>query len=504
MLFLTSVTAFTFNMMTVSADRDDNYADEYQDKEPNYSFPIAHKKKNTGFILMVSPPDVTITPGNKAEYKIRVEYLGTPGHDGSMTYLTVRGVPIDAVGIFTPSMGIPTYDSKLTIVTHPDIEQGLYQLSIVAVNKKSVGKTEVALMVEGEADTNTITTTTSTISTTSVTTTTSTTTSDGGEEDGLNIAFSTDKLSYSVGESVLIEGIVTDPSQNAVPDAFVSIQVDDPLGSISHISQTSTDPQGFFNDTFTLPPDTVNGTYKAFVTATYQGLDGIAHSSFVVGESMTPAISIQSVNITATGETIEPGEEVLVSVHVLNPGSPLENGMIWLEVDDTNNVPVYITMISTTISDTITVEFHVILDDDAISGVYTANAYVSNGYISDGGVFLDKEQTIFYVESASEGPTDSFPSVSIVDPVEGQTVNETYRVLVNATDDNEVTLVEVSINGTSWINITANVDGGLYYYDWDTAGLTGGSYTVDARASDNATQTTNALQRTIEVEETGL
>jgi N-acetylmuramoyl-L-alanine amidase/PKD repeat protein len=87
---------------------------------------------------------------------------------------------------------------------------------------------------------------------------------------------------------------------------------------------------------------------------------------------------------------------------------------------------------------------------------------------------------------------DSPPSVRISDPIEGQTVSGVYRVLVEASDDNALTKVELSIDGGAFSDITANLDGTHYYYDWDTTAYADGSHTLQARATDDAAQSTDS------------
>lgn len=98
------------------------------------------------------------------------------------------------------------------------------------------------------------------------------------------------------------------------------------------------------------------------------------------------------------------------------------------------------------------------------------------------------------------GPTDNPPTCTIMDPVDGQTISGVYRVKVDATDDNEVSMVELLIDSGSWIDITANFDGTYYFYDWDTIEVPDDSHTLDARATDNASQTTSASQVTVTVD----
>ena len=95
---------------------------------------------------------------------------------------------------------------------------------------------------------------------------------------------------------------------------------------------------------------------------------------------------------------------------------------------------------------------------------------------------------------------DNPPTCSIVDPGDGQTLIDVYRVKIDAIDDQQVSTVELSIDSGSWINITANFDGTYYYYDWDTTTVPDGSHTLDARATDNAFQTTYASQVSVTVD----
>lgn len=97
-------------------------------------------------------------------------------------------------------------------------------------------------------------------------------------------------------------------------------------------------------------------------------------------------------------------------------------------------------------------------------------------------------------------PPDNPPTCSIVDPVDGQAISGVYRVKVDATDDNQVSMVELSIDSGSWIDITGNFDGVYYFYDWDTTTVADGLHTLDARATDNASQITYASQVTVTVD----
>ncbi|MEM4245980.1 MAG: MG2 domain-containing protein [Candidatus Bathyarchaeia archaeon] len=428
-------------LLTANAKPDRGYLDDYDDGHKSF-------KKQTGVLIYAEPSDIAINPGGKAKYHVRVESLpppvGLPETAVGVVYLTVSGIPPHAVGVFSPSMGLPTFESDLTVVTDGGVIPGIYKLKIAAFSLKRglFAFAEVALVIQGGA---VMVATTATYTGTVTTVTETSTTSSTPPTEGLNIVFSTDKTIYNKGEAVIIAGAITGSSQNAVTGAEVSVQVDNPLGSTYHVAHTTTTLQGFFNDTFTLSEDAVNGTYTVFVSAAYQGSSGSAQASFVVGSSNTPSISILNLEVKASGNqaAITPGVEVLAKVEVLNQGASLEGGMVWLEVDDPGNAPFYITMLTTNINsgETITVEFHILLGENVKTGLYTANAYVSNGYISQGGVFMDKESRAFIVESSSTVTTTTTTAQ------ETETASSTTTTVIETTT--ETTMIEMNSTATS-------------------------------------------------------
>jgi hypothetical protein len=82
-------------------------------------------------------------------------------------------------------------------------------------------------------------------------------------------------------------------------------------------------------------------------------------------------------------------------------------------------------------------------------------------------------------------PTDSPPSVTLTDPIDGSTVSGTVTVTANASDDNGVTGVEFFVDGTSIGSDTT----APYSASWSTSGYSDGSHTVSATASDAISQT---------------
>jgi serine protease AprX len=103
------------------------------------------------------------------------------------------------------------------------------------------------------------------------------------------------------------------------------------------------------------------------------------------------------------------------------------------------------------------------------------------------------------------GGGDIAPSASIASPTGGSiSGNVTIEVDASDTEDAAGTLnVEVQIDGGTWQSATYNGGSGLYEWVWDTAMATDGSHTIDARATDSATNTTNAGQVTVTVNNGG-
>jgi len=127
-------------------------------------------------------------------------------------------------------------------------------------------------------------------------------------------------------------------------------------------------------------------------------------------------------------------------------------------------------------------------------GIYYANADITGDGIVD---ISDAIVLLMYV-----GYIDKPPTCSIVDPVDEQTLSGVYTVKVRATDDTQISKVELSIDGGSWIDITSNFDGTYYRYDWDTTRVSDGSHTLRARAKDSFGQTTYSSKVTVTVDNT--
>ena len=94
------------------------------------------------------------------------------------------------------------------------------------------------------------------------------------------------------------------------------------------------------------------------------------------------------------------------------------------------------------------------------------------------------------------GPTDALPTVSITSPLDGATVSGNVPITADASDDVGVTQVEFFVDGAS-IGVDTIAP---YAVSWDSTTLTDGSHTMDASATDSASNTNDADQVTVAVD----
>ncbi len=476
----------------------------------------------SGMIIEIEDPVLVIEAGDKAKTTVTVtapenynsEAAAAMHHDDNdddekgrrfingyyQIYLTIRGLPEGAVGVFMPSMGFATFESDLIIVTASSTDPGVYILRVSAnAHKHGIKETTtMALVIEAAA---------------SKTDDEEKSDTDIPETEDLIVKLSTTdpdgntKLSFNAGETVNIFGTVQDSSLNEIQGASVSIQVTDGNGNNIHIETMTTSEGGIFEDSFTLAADAPEETYTVFATVTFESYSASALTTFTVGESTTASVSILDLKVQlpgANGESTDadqtiftPGSQVEISFTVSNQGADLDQGCVWIEIQDPNDAPIDVILIQmpinngeSAISRTFTI------DEDAIEGAYLVGAFVSTGIISEGGVFLDKEETIFIVGSTPPPePTDNPPVVLFEDPQPDETISGLYRVNVTVVDEDPTTLtVGFSPDGVTWADITGNYDDayGYYYVELDTTALPEGELTIYANATDSAQQTGDA------------
>jgi len=108
-----------------------------------------------------------------------------------------------------------------------------------------------------------------------------------------------------IGETILIEGKVTDDSGSVVPNAQVSIQVNGPTGTSIHIALANTGLDGTYSDRFPLVSGSPSGNYTIYITASKPGYKDAREEFIFVYSARDFSISVSPSSIVANqGESI--------------------------------------------------------------------------------------------------------------------------------------------------------------------------------------------------------
>lgn len=332
----------------------------------------------------VEPAVRTINAGAYASFNVNLQVNGAAN-----VLFRAKGTPPQSVAIFSQDVGSanPELHSDLVIVTSENTPIGSYGVVVIAL----VNGQEYDALVTVQVQASSTTTSSQTTTSTSV---------------ALEVSASIDQPRYEPGATVSVQGYVTDERGSAVSNADVSVQVDGPKGAqIAFMNNLRTDAAGVFRANFSLPSNATAGTYTSFVLASKSGYTGAAtHTSFVVGTSPTPSVVIGEVYTTDISgnrsAVFSPGQTVLVWVVVENSGATFQ-GVIWLQVRDSNGTPIWIQFQISQLGtgQTLRIAFGFQLTSSVAAGLYNANALVSDKLISQGGSFFASASTQFAVAS---------------------------------------------------------------------------------------------------------
>jgi uncharacterized membrane protein len=333
------------------------------------------------FALKVVPKHHIIHPNGKIRSATYVVEVKASTKFLDEVELAVKGLPESSEAMFNPDEGRPKpiFVSILKVFISPSTPAGNYTLTIIGASGHVEHYVTTTLVVEGEAVSATIT---------------------ALRERRLKLTVSTAKENYQKGDIVEIFGYVKLRSGESVPGATISLGVVDSSGKDVHVRSMVTDGGGHYADNFTLPLNTVEGTYAVYVSANMANFgNGFARTTFTVGTSDVPSIRIVNATIATVNGTISsefhPGDTAVVWVAVNNSGADLRDGRIWVEVLDPNNVPVSLVVVTVTIhtGEQVKTGIQVALRSDAPTGTYTVRTLVSNLPIMTGGRFLDFKET---------------------------------------------------------------------------------------------------------------
>jgi hypothetical protein len=335
-------------------------------------------------LLRVTPSSVTMDRNGIARFNIHVH-----AQNSANVLLAAKGAPPGSATIFTQDRGMasPQFNSALIIAGSDNTPIGSYDITVISlVNGQEF---DAAVTLEVRSSFTTTSTQTSTSNMVGVT---------------LAVSIGTDRRNYEANSTGNVQGRVTDDAGGAVGDAGVSLQVDGPSGlEIEFLTGLKTDSAGMFKSNFEIPSNSTAGTYTMFASVAKAGYAGATtHTTFVVGTSSTPSVVIEEVYTTDLSGNrsvvFQAGQTILVWAVVENSGSTF-NGVIWVQVRDANETPIWIQFQITPLGtgQTVRVAFGFQVTSSLTVGVYTVNALVSDKLISQGGTFFASANTEFAV-----------------------------------------------------------------------------------------------------------
>lgn len=101
------------------------------------------------------------------------------------------------------------------------------------------------------------------------------------------------------------------------------------------------------------------------------------------------------------------------------------------------------------------------------------------------------------ISAGTAGAGDLAPTIAFAAPAEGATLAGVVEILVQASDDRGVGLVELAVDAGAYQNITGQFDGTYYRATWDTGGVANGAHTLRGRVTDTAGQQSQAERQVI-------
>lgn len=129
--------------------------------------------------------------------------------------------------------------------------------------------------------------------------------------------------------------------------------------------------------------------------------------------------------------------------------------------------------------------------------VDASDVYMIRQVLIDGGVTQDSSNGLATLNDPDNNwehigwaatTLGNIPSVTWVNPLDGDTVSGTVTIQIDASDTEDSTgtlTVDWRVDGGTWQAATFNSNTGYYEDSWDSTGVTDGSHKLDARATDS-------------------
>ena len=157
----------------------------------------------------------------------------------------------------------------------------------------------------------------------------------------LKVTLETNKSIYTPSETVKIFGEVT-LNASTVENAVVAVEVRDPASNPIISRTVETNSSGIYKVYFTLASDATCGNYMVYISCNYNGEQTLNSSSFTVEHIPSLALTVKTQN-----GTYKPGQVVTIFGSLTYDGSPVNNSLVAIEVQDPEQVPIAVRVLET-------------------------------------------------------------------------------------------------------------------------------------------------------------
>lgn len=314
------------------------------------------------------------------------------------------------------------------------------------------------------------------------------------DSDSIYINIWTDKLSYNVGETIVISGTVSEQTE----DYIISMMVENPAGNFVSIAQIQPQPDNTFQTELVAgggswQPD---GTYT--VTVRY-GLDAIATTTFefvnapqikIIVDS-TKSVYDSSESVQVFGSFSPYFDDELLFVSLIDPTGvnigtsyriPLPDedffNSFWSRHFDKVPGTYTVEVKYKDVTETITVQIRKVVNED----VLLYNESLTNSNISTkGGIHLVLDKHVY----------KNGDSIILEGTVEDPTINSEISIMINNPKDNTVFVAQIKPSNNGDFSQTVRTEGPLWEYDV--------TYTVKVTFGDDVAEARFVLRESVSI-----
>jgi uncharacterized protein YfaS (alpha-2-macroglobulin family) len=213
---------------------------------------------------------------------------------------------------------------------------------------------------------------------------------------GLGISVEADRPWYYIGENINVYGSVLSDDAPLV-SANVALEIHDPAGSPVITRSLQTNSSGMYSLVFSLPTESLTGSYFAYVSCTYNGQTALNSTSF----QLKPPSAL-AVTIATEKQLYNVGDNVTIAGSVMLNSVKQPHVLVALEVQNPQATPIIVRVLETDSQGDYGLTFPA--SPDSLVGSYSAFASASyNGSIARAETSFELKPNISSVDINQDG-----------------------------------------------------------------------------------------------------